>query len=95
MTKTSHIQPNALSRRTIVLHSLAGAAGAGALFGRARDAHAAKFPPTSPVVAYQDSPKDSHQCDGCIQWRPPNACQVVDGTISPTGWCKLWAKKAG
>ncbi len=90
MSDTSRVQ---LSRRTIVLRGFAGAAGAVVLFGPARNAHAAKFPQTSPVVAYQDSPKDSHQCDGCIQFQAPNVCQVVDGTISPTGWCKLWAKK--
>jgi hypothetical protein len=95
MTDTLQVQSCALSRRTIVLRGVACAAGATALLAPARYAHAAKFPQTSPVVAYQDSPKDSHQCDGCIQWQPPNACQVVDGTISPSGWCKLWAKKAG
>ena len=93
MTDTPQFRSSALSRRIILLRGAASAAGAAALFGSARNAHAAKFPQTSPVVAYQDSPKDSHQCDGCIQWQPPNACQVVDGTISPTGWCKLWAKK--
>ena len=92
-SRTSRVEQNAPSRRTIVLHGVACAAGAAALFGPARNAQAAKFPPTSPVVAYQDTPKNSQQCDGCIQFQPPNACQVVDGSISPTGWCKLWAKK--
>ena len=86
-------QPNALSRRTIVMRGAACVAGAAALLGPMRNAQAAKLPQTSPVVAYQDTPKNSQQCDGCIQFQAPNACQVVDGTISPTGWCKLWTKK--
>ncbi len=84
-----------LSRRTIVLFGSAYAAGSISLFGRLREAHAAKFPQTSPVVVYQPSPKDGHQCDGCTLFQAPDSCQIVDGTISPTGWCKLWAKKAG
>jgi len=24
----------------------------------------------------------------------PNACKSVAGEIAPTGWCKLWVKKA-
>jgi High potential iron-sulfur protein len=84
-----------LSRRTIVLFGCASATGFVALFGRVRDARAAKFPQTSPAVVYQPSGKDGHQCDGCSLFQAPNSCQVVDGTISPTGWCKLWVKKAG
>ena len=84
-----------LSRRTIVLRAIVGTAGFVASFARLKNAQAAKFPQTSPAVAYQPSPKDGHQCDGCTLFQPPNACQVLDGAISPTGWCKLWAKKAG
>ena len=84
-----------LSRRTILLRGVACFTGAAALVGPARNAQAAKFPQNSPAVAYQSTPKDSHQCDGCALFQAPNACQVVDGEISPSGWCKLWAKKAG
>ena len=94
MTDTSQVQSCALSRRTIVLRGVACAAGATALLAPARYANAGKMPPTSPVVAYQDSPKGSQRCDNCLQFQAPNLCQVVDGTISPSGWCKLWAKKA-
>ena len=84
-----------LSRRTILLRGVTCVAGAAALIGPAKNALAAKFPQNSPAVAYQSTPQDSHQCDGCTLFQAPNACQVVDGVISPAGWCKLWAKKAG
>jgi hypothetical protein len=83
------------SRRAIMLRGIAYIAGSVALAAPTRTAHAAKFPQSSPAVAYQTSPKDAHQCDGCTLFQPPTSCQVVDGTISPTGWCKLWVKKAG
>ena len=81
------------SRRVVLLGGVACVAGAAGLPMRVRLAHAAKFPLSSPAVAYQASPKDGHQCDGCMLFQPPSSCQVVDGTISPTAWCKLWVKK--
>jgi hypothetical protein len=94
MTDISGIQTGALSRRTILLRGVSCAAGAAALIGPAKNAQAAKMPQTSPAVTYQSTPKDSHQCDTCLLFQAPNSCQVVDGVVSPSGWCKLWAKKA-
>jgi hypothetical protein len=94
MTEISLNRKNALSRRTILLQSVACIAGTAALIGTARNAKAAKMPQTSPAVGYQTTPKDSHQCDGCMLFQAPSSCQFVDGVISPSGWCKLWAKKA-
>lgn len=42
---------------------------------------------------YQDKPQGSDKCSGCTQFQAPDACQVVDGKISPEGWCQLFAKK--
>ncbi len=44
------------------------------------------------AVSYQDEPKDGKRCDGCRHWQPPNACKLVRGEISPSGWCQIWAK---
>jgi hypothetical protein len=94
MSDNSQVRSSAVSRRTVLLRSVTCAAGVAALIGPTRSAHAAKMPQTSPAVVYQSTPKDSHQCDGCVLFQAPSSCQVVDGVISPTGWCKLWAKKA-
>ncbi len=45
-------------------------------------------------VAYQTEPKDGKQCSQCNFFIEPNACKVVDGEITPTGYCKLYNKKA-
>ena len=47
------------------------------------------------AVAYQDTPHGDQNCANCKFFEPPSSCKVVDGVISPNGWCKLWAKKAG
>jgi len=83
------------SRRKVLL-SLTGAAalaGGGLLFGGG-DAAQAQTKVSKEQAQYQDSPKDGHQCDGCSFFEKPNACKVVEGDISPEGWCALWNKAA-
>ena len=43
---------------------------------------------------YQGQPKGDQKCDGCMHFMSEsNSCKVVEGNISPGGWCMLWAKK--
>lgn len=54
---------------------------------------AAKVSPAS--VQYQTQPKGDQKCDGCLHFiAGSNTCTLVEGQISPDGWCILWAKKA-
>ncbi len=83
MTETT----KAFSRRTVLLAAVAaapvfafGAANAGTL--------------PQAAVAYQKEPKDGKQCDGCNLFIAPAGCKSVGGEIAPTGYCKLWVKKA-
>lgn len=80
--------PSGVSRRTILL----AAAGAAPLAALGSGQAQAKLAQTG--VQYQTSPKDGHQCDGCNFFVAPNSCKMVDGEISPTGWCAIWVKKA-
>jgi hypothetical protein len=45
------------------------------------------------AAGYQDTPQDGKQCSGCAHFTAPGSCNIVDGTISPTGWCKLYSAK--
>jgi hypothetical protein len=52
---------------------------------------AAKMPQAS--VQYQTEPKGDQQCSGCIHFiAESNNCKLVEGQISPNGWCTLWAQ---
>ena len=52
---------------------------------------AAKVPQAS--VQYQTEPKGDQQCSGCIHFiAESNTCKLVEGQISPNGWCTLWAQ---
>ena len=92
MTETSQNQAIGLSRRTTLVRSVACAAGAVVSLLPVREA-AAKMAQTA--VTYQTTPKGDQQCSNCSLFQPPSACTLVDGTISPSGWCKFWVKKAG
>jgi len=83
----------ALSRRTVVVRSLTVcAAEAAALLAPIKEA-AAKM--AQKIAEYQDTPKGDQQCSNCSLFQEPNACTLVDGEISPAGWCKFWVKKTG
>ncbi|WP_172621038.1 high-potential iron-sulfur protein [Microbulbifer sp. GL-2] len=47
------------------------------------------------AVNYQDTPNNGQKCVDCQLFQPPNACIVVDGDISPEGWCSLFVLKQG
>lgn len=40
---------------------------------------------------YQDAPKGIAMCATCTLFVAPHSCKVVDGEVSPNGWCKVYA----
>lgn len=45
------------------------------------------------AMKYQDKPNGDKQCSNCLQFIPPGSCKVVEGAISPSGYCLAWVKK--
>ena len=86
-TKTS----GAISRRIV----LGGAAviGVGAVCGLTATRAQAQSKQKQAEVQYQNSPKGADKCSGCALFAPPNACQGVEGEISPEGWCSIYTPK--
>ena len=70
--------------------TLAGAAAVGAI--PIRVAHAQQKA-SQAAMKYQSTPKNGQECDQCMHFQPPAACAVVDGKISPKGWCLAYVKK--
>ena len=88
--------PSPMSRRQI-LRGAAVAAGsmgvvAAALSASTNPAHAAKM--SQAAAGYQPTAKDGQSCANCVLFQAPSMCSVVDGTISPSAWCKFYVKKA-
>jgi hypothetical protein len=46
---------------------------------------------TQQQAQYQDGPKDIMMCATCTLFEPPKSCKVVEGDVSPSGWCKAFA----
>ena len=42
---------------------------------------------------YQPIPKSGQRCQNCALYQSPTACQVVEGQVSPAGWCILYQAK--
>ncbi|WP_346839011.1 high-potential iron-sulfur protein [Microbulbifer sp. SAOS-129_SWC] len=59
----------------------------------ATDRASAQSKVSKETVKYQDSPKDGKKCSACQFFVAPGSCQLVEGSISPDGWCSLFAPK--
>lgn len=85
------VLPPCFSRR----HLLKGAAltigGAAILVGASAPAEAKM---TQAASGYQDSPKNGQSCSTCALFKAPSSCTLVDGNISPNGWCRFYSKKS-
>ncbi|WP_130213072.1 high-potential iron-sulfur protein [Bradyrhizobium genosp. SA-3] len=42
---------------------------------------------------YQDKANGNQRCQLCQFFQAPNQCQLVQGGISPNGWCERFAAK--
>jgi secreted PhoX family phosphatase len=84
------LEPEALSRRTLLSGAAFAAAAVGLMPAHAR----AQQKVTQSAAQYQASPKNGQQCSTCSHFQAPSSCQVVEGSISPNGWCALYTKKS-
>ena len=89
MTNVCKITTVQVSRRSLLGGAIC-ASGAATMLAASQPAQAAKI--SQSVVKYQDSPKGEQMCSNCKLFTAPNACQTVDGTISPNGWCMIYQK---
>ena len=81
-----------VSRRSMLksVLVLSGAACAGLLSRREALAQAKA---SKAAMKYQDQPNGDKKCSECLQFVPPDSCKVVEGVISPDGYCIAFVKK--
>jgi len=87
-------KPKYLSRRVLFQRVAICAVGASTAYGLGLNRAVAQAKVPQKTVAYQDKPKGTQRCDGCNNFQPPHGCKLVDGEISPQGWCSLFMKKS-
>jgi hypothetical protein len=75
--------------RRMLLRGAIRAAGAAAILESTANRAMAKI--SQAAVAYQPQPNGDKRCDKCAQFLPPSSCKIIEGTISPQGWCRVFA----
>lgn len=83
----------ALSRRQLFPTLFAGVAAAAALSLDLSESAEAQPKVSKATAKYQDHPNGSNKCSMCQFFQSPHSCQLVEGNISPDGWCSFFSKK--
>ena len=87
MNRNRNISRRSVLRRAALLASAALAAG----FVPSKEARAQKA--SKEAMNYADKPNGDKRCSNCLNFISPTSCAIVEGTISPDGYCTAWAKK--
>jgi hypothetical protein len=77
------------SKRNFMRLTLIGAVGAVSLPKRLLAADDGKL--SKQQAEYQDNPKGIEMCATCTLFVAPRSCKVVEGDVSPNGWCKSYS----
>ena len=87
---------NGMTRRSFVANVVVLPALAGLLLAETTGAQAKG---SQAQFKYQKTPNNGHKCSQCTFYVPGSSatangsCKIVDGSISPNGWCTAWAAK--
>lgn len=91
-----HDSTNDRTRRSFLSGVVVLPALAGLLFAQTSTAEAKG---SQAQFKYQSTPKNGNKCSGCALFIKGSSatangtCKLVDGSISPNGWCTAYAKK--
>lgn len=85
-----------ITRRTFITNAIVLPALAGLLLAETTTAQAKG---SQAQFKYQNSPHNGQKCSQCTFFIPGSSakangsCKIVDGSISPNGWCTAWSAK--
>jgi hypothetical protein len=74
----------------VLRRTLVRAAFSGVVLGWATTPASAQQKMSQAAAEYQERPKNGLTCAACSLFRKPRSCEIVDGDISPAGWCKFF-----
>lgn len=81
-----------MSRRALLAGSVGVAAGVAAVGMRSAAAEEQEKIKKTDAL-YQDHPRGQQRCEICLQFLPPDKCQLVEGTITAKGYCQFFAAR--
>ena len=79
-----------VGRRRWLLNLALATAAAGVIAkpSAAAESKAKKY--TKERVGYRDEPYEGRTCSKCVLYAGEGECAIVEGKVSPTGWCVQW-----
>jgi hypothetical protein len=80
--------------RRVLLRTAVGAISAGVI-GLAGNRAAGQMKISQAAAGYQDHPTGADRCASCTHFQQPDRCQLIAGSISPQGWCRLFTPASG
>ena len=91
LKKISSSLSNQTAVGTVSRRRFLGLAGTGILIGTLAQVRRAEAKTSQNAAQYQDTPKGDKSCSGCTLFlADDNACRIVEGEISPNGYCRFW-----
>lgn len=90
------MEKSGMTRRTFVTNAIVLPALAGLILTETTNAQAKG---SQAQFKYQSTPKNGQKCSTCTQFVPGSSaskngtCKIVDGSISPNGWCIAYQAK--
>ncbi len=85
---------NDITRRSFCQGAAASVLGLFGIAALSIEPAAAQTKMSQASASYQDSPKGQQSCATCALFTPPDGCKMVEGTISPHGWCSVFTAKS-
>jgi hypothetical protein len=82
-----------ISRRGLLRGAALISGGAALASSLAAIPAAAQTKLSQAAADYRATPRGGARCNTCNQWLAPTDCKVVQGPVSATGWCSLYAPK--
>jgi secreted PhoX family phosphatase len=93
MSDKMEVASSRLSRRQFIRTAVVASGGVAVAVTLSESASAATKKFTQQQAHYQAVPKNGQRCQSCGLYQPPTSCQVVEGPVSPAGWCILYQQK--
>jgi hypothetical protein len=87
-------KPVQVSRRSLLRDIAVGAPAAAALTAVSVCSAAADGKLPKSQARYQAGPNGDRQCANCVHFAAPASCEIVEGAVSPQGWCQFFGRKA-
>jgi hypothetical protein len=87
-------EPSKCSRRALLQNIAIGAPTVAALTVVSVRSAAADGKLPKSQARYQAGPHDGRQCMNCVHFAAPSACEIVEGDVSPQGWCQFFGQKS-